>query len=132
MEKIRVFLADSQVLYREGVRLALAKEGDIEVVGEANDGDAALIQIKALSPAVVIADYGLPRLDGSDLARQVSFAIRIPSMHPSKEKQTFFKWNLWRLEPNCRVSCSHVGIVVVIAALYVIEELVSLEQVCVM
>jgi DNA-binding NarL/FixJ family response regulator len=71
MEKMRVFLADSQVLYREGVRLALAKEGDIEVIGEANDGEAALTQIRALSPAVVIADYKLPRLDGPDLARQI-------------------------------------------------------------
>jgi len=71
MEKIGVFLADSQVLYREGVRMALAKEDDIEVVGEADDGASALQQIKSLSPDVVIVDSKLPPLDGPDLARQI-------------------------------------------------------------
>jgi len=71
MDKIRVFLADSQVLCREGVRLALSKEGDIEVVGEADDGEAALYQIKSLSPDVVIIDSKPPSLDGPDLARQI-------------------------------------------------------------
>jgi len=42
MEKIGVFLADSQVLYREGVCMALAKEVDIEVVGEASESTSAL------------------------------------------------------------------------------------------
>ena len=71
MEKIAVFLADSQVLYREGVRMALSKEGDIEVVGEADDGEDALYQIKSLSPDVVIVDYKLPHLDGPDLTREI-------------------------------------------------------------
>ena len=44
MERIRVFLADSQALYREGMRMALSKEGDIEVIGEADDGEEALYQ----------------------------------------------------------------------------------------
>lgn len=71
MEKIRVFLVDSQVLYREGMRTALAKEGDIEVVGESDDGEEALDQIKPLSPNVVILDYELPSLSGLDLTRQI-------------------------------------------------------------
>ncbi len=71
MEKIRVFLVDSQVLYREGMRTALAKEGDIEVVGESDDGEEALYQIKPLSPNVVILDYELPSLSGLDLTRQI-------------------------------------------------------------
>ena len=70
MEKIAAIPADSQILYREGVRIALSKEGDIEVVGEADDGEAALNQIKSLSPDVVIVDYKLPRLDGPGLGRQ--------------------------------------------------------------
>lgn len=71
MEKIGVFLADSQALYREGVRIALSKEGDIEVVGEADDGEDALCQIEALSPDVVLVDFKLPSLDGPDLVRQL-------------------------------------------------------------
>jgi len=71
MDKIRVFLVDSQVLYREGMRTALAKEGDIEVVGESDDGEEALCQIKPLSPDVVILDSELPSLSGLDLTRQI-------------------------------------------------------------
>ncbi|MFQ5987785.1 MAG: response regulator [Dehalococcoidia bacterium] len=71
MEKIRVFLADSQVLYREGMRMALLKEGDIEVIGEADDGEEALYQIKALSPDIVILDSELPSLSGLELTRQI-------------------------------------------------------------
>jgi len=71
MEKIRVFLVGSQVLYREGMRMALAKEGDIEVAGESDDGEEALYQIKPLSPDVVIIDAELPSLSGLDLTRQI-------------------------------------------------------------
>jgi len=71
MKKIRVFLADSQVLYRGGMRMALSKEGDIEVMGEADDGEGALYQIKALSPDIVILDSELPSLSGLELTRQI-------------------------------------------------------------
>ena len=71
MEKIRVFLADSQMLYREGMRMALAKENDIEVVGESDDGEEALFQVKPLSPDVVIIDSEMPSLNCLDLTRQI-------------------------------------------------------------
>ena len=71
MEKIRVFLVGSQVLYREGVCTALAKESDIEMIGEADDGEEALEQIKPLSPDVVIVDCELTSLSGLDLTRQI-------------------------------------------------------------
>ena len=51
--------------------MALAKEVDIEVVGEASESTSALKQIKALSPDVVMIDYKLPPQDGPDLARQI-------------------------------------------------------------
>lgn len=71
MEKIGVFLVDSQVLYREGMRKVLTKENDIDVVGESDDGEEALHQIKELSPDVVILDSELPSLSGLDLIRQI-------------------------------------------------------------
>ncbi len=91
MGKIRVFLADNQVLYREGVRLVLSKEGDIEVVGEADDGEAALYQIKSLSPDVVIVDSKLPSLGGPDLARQIkrhvpTISVILVSSHEDDEQ----------------------------------------------
>ncbi|MCK4722395.1 MAG: response regulator transcription factor [Dehalococcoidia bacterium] len=71
MGKIRAFLIENQVLYREGMRVALSKEGDIEVIGESDDGEEALEQIKHLSPDVVILDSELPHLSGLDLTRQI-------------------------------------------------------------
>jgi DNA-binding NarL/FixJ family response regulator len=71
MEKIRVFLVDSQMLYREGVRQALSGESDIAVVGEAEDGEEALAQIKALAPDVVIFDARLLSGSGFELTRQI-------------------------------------------------------------
>lgn len=71
MEKIRVFLIDSQVLYRQGMRMALSKEDDMEVIGEADDGEEALYHIKALSPDVVILSSELPFKSGLDLTRQI-------------------------------------------------------------
>lgn len=71
MDKITVFLVDSQVLYREGIRRALSREMDIEVIGEADDGEEALHQIKALAPDVVVLDSKLPSINGFDLTRQI-------------------------------------------------------------
>ena len=50
---IRVLLADDQALIRMGFRMVLDAEADIEVVGEAADGAAAITQAKALNPDVV-------------------------------------------------------------------------------
>jgi len=71
MERIRVFLVDSQALYREGTQKALSKEDDIEVLGEAGGGEEALHQIKAVAPDVVILEPNLPFLNGFDLTRQI-------------------------------------------------------------
>ena len=71
MEKIRVFLIENQVLYREGMRMALSQEDDIEVIGESDDGEEALDQIKHSSPDVIILDAELPYLSDLDLTRQI-------------------------------------------------------------
>ena len=61
---IRVLLVDDQPLLRTGFRLILASEPDIEVVGEAADGETALAQVRALTPDVVLMDIRMPRMDG--------------------------------------------------------------------
>ena len=71
MKKIRVFLVDSHVFYREGVRMVLSREGDIQVIGEAGDGEEALSYIKSLLPEVVVLDSELPSQDGLYLTRQI-------------------------------------------------------------
>ncbi len=61
---IRVVVADDQALVRVGCRTLLEAEDDIEVVGEADTGTAALETIKATRPDVVLMDIRMPGLDG--------------------------------------------------------------------
>jgi DNA-binding NarL/FixJ family response regulator len=61
---IRILLADDQALLRMGFRLILEAQPDIEVVGEAGDGAAALSMSKALRPNVVLMDVRMPGMDG--------------------------------------------------------------------
>jgi two-component system, NarL family, nitrate/nitrite response regulator NarL len=63
-KRVRVLVADDHPLYREGVVRALSASGQVEVVGEADDGRAALDQIKEHQPDVALIDYKLPELDG--------------------------------------------------------------------
>lgn len=68
---IRIFLADSQDLLREGVKRILAQRGGFEVVGEAGDGQAALAGVLKTKPDVVLIDVMMPVLNGVDAAREV-------------------------------------------------------------
>ena len=68
---IRVFLADSQDLLREGVKRILAQRGGFDVVGEAGDGQTALAQVLKTKPDVVLIDVMMPVLNGVDAAREI-------------------------------------------------------------
>lgn len=61
---IRVLLVDDQALLRMGFTMVLAGASDIEVVGEAADGNAAVAQARALKPDVVLMDVRMPSKDG--------------------------------------------------------------------
>jgi DNA-binding NarL/FixJ family response regulator len=68
---IRVLLADDQALVRGGFRLILQAEPDIEVVGEAADGDQAVTAAVQTRPDVVLMDIRMPVLDGIEATRQL-------------------------------------------------------------
>jgi DNA-binding NarL/FixJ family response regulator len=68
---IRVLLVDDQTLVRDGFRMILDAQDDIEVVGEAADGVEALAQARELRPDVVLMDIRMPGRDGLQATRDV-------------------------------------------------------------
>ncbi len=76
MDKIRVFIVDDHPFFREGLRRVIAAEGDLEVIGEASDGEEAVEQVSRLLPNVVVMDVNLPRVNGLEATR------RIKDVHP--------------------------------------------------
>ncbi len=68
---IRVFLVDDHSLVRAGMRMILSGETDIQVVGEAESGEAALPQIRRLKPDVVLCDLHLPGVSGLEVTERI-------------------------------------------------------------
>lgn len=77
MKKIRVILVDDHVIVREGTRELISRQKDMEVVGEAGDGEEAIELVSKLLPDVVIMDIALPKLNGIEATK------RIKALHPS-------------------------------------------------
>jgi DNA-binding NarL/FixJ family response regulator len=71
---IRVLIADDQELVRAGFRMILDVQNDIEVVGEAGDGAAAVQAARTLDPDVVLMDVRMPDTDGIEATRRLSQA----------------------------------------------------------
>lgn len=71
VKKIRVLIADDHPVVREGTRLLLESENDIEVVGEASNGEEAVSQAVQLQPDVAIIDIAMPKLNGIEATRQI-------------------------------------------------------------
>ncbi|MDO5643343.1 MAG: response regulator [Paracoccus sp. (in: a-proteobacteria)] len=69
---IRVYLIDDHALVRTGMRMILGQEVDIEVVGEADSGEAALPEIRQLKPDVVLCDLHLPGISGLQITERLS------------------------------------------------------------
>jgi DNA-binding NarL/FixJ family response regulator len=68
---VRVVLVDDEAMVRVGLRMVLTAETDIEVVGEAADGGAAVDVVEATEPDVVLMDVRMPDVDGIEGARRV-------------------------------------------------------------
>ena len=68
---IRTFLVDDHALVRTGIRMILSGTVDIDVVGEAESGEAALPQIRSLRPDVVVCDMHLPGISGLEVTERL-------------------------------------------------------------
>ncbi|MDQ3617858.1 MAG: response regulator transcription factor [Pseudomonadota bacterium] len=68
---IRVFIVDDHALVRTGMRMILSAQTDIEVVGEAESGELALPQIRAIKPHIVLCDLHLPGVSGLEVTERV-------------------------------------------------------------
>ena len=75
MEKIRVLLADDHTVVRQGLRALLVAEGDIDIVGEAENGRQAIQLVKRLLPDVAVIDIAMPVLNGLEATRQITRAV---------------------------------------------------------
>ena len=68
---IRVLIADDHAVVRQGLRTFLSLQEDIEVVGEAADGEQAVAEAERLAPDVVLMDLVMPRMDGVEAIRRL-------------------------------------------------------------
>jgi DNA-binding NarL/FixJ family response regulator len=89
---IRILLVDDQATVRQGWRMRLALEPDIEVVGEAANGAEALQMAEALEPDVILLDLEMPVMDGLLAAGQLvstlpDCTVIMVSMYDSKENR---------------------------------------------
>jgi DNA-binding NarL/FixJ family response regulator len=89
-KRIRVVLVDDHKILRDGLKILIDGEPDFEVVGEANNGEEALVIAEAIEPDVIIMDLGMPGLGGLNAIRALKSKsskskIVVLTMHGEKE-----------------------------------------------
>ena len=70
-ESIKVFIADDHAIVRNGIAALLATESDIEVIGDASNGEDAVLAAKELHPDVILMDLVMPEMDGIQAIHQI-------------------------------------------------------------
>ncbi len=94
MSPIRVLIVDDHAVVRAGLRMLLSADPDLEIVGEAGDGQQALRMARDLAPEVVLMDISMPDMNGIEATRQIrqlcpNVAVLALTMH--EDDQYFFE-----------------------------------------
>ncbi|MFA5875015.1 MAG: response regulator transcription factor [Anaerolineales bacterium] len=92
--KIRLLLVDDHQVVRSGLRMLLASESDVEIVGEAGTAREALEAVRQLKPTVVLMDIGLPDLSGIEATREIkrtSPEVAVVALTIHEDEEYFFK-----------------------------------------
>ncbi len=93
-EKIKLLLVDDHALIREGLRMVLAAQPDIEVVGEAADGRQAVELVRQLRPCIVLMDVTMPGMNGIDATRAIvdmDLGVRVLGLTVHENPEYFFR-----------------------------------------
>ncbi len=94
MSKIRVLIADDHVIVRDGVRMILEAQSDMEVVGEASDGREALERARQLSPSLVLMDIAMPGMNGLEATAAIKKDlpdVQVLALTMHEDYQYFFE-----------------------------------------
>jgi DNA-binding NarL/FixJ family response regulator len=89
MTKLSVFLADDHAVVREGLKMLINGQTDMEVVGEAGDGRTALSRATELRPSVALLDISMPDLNGAAVAQQLKQAcpeVRVAALTVQQDR----------------------------------------------
>jgi DNA-binding NarL/FixJ family response regulator len=92
-DKIRILIVDDHALFRGGISNVLTKERDLEVVGEAADGRAALDMAGMVSPSIVLMDLSLPQPGGLETTQRIRRefpAIAVVVMAADEDEESLF------------------------------------------
>ena len=90
MSKLRVLIVDDHGIVRAGVRSLLETDAGIDVVGEAQNGGEAVIQVRQLRPKLVLMDLAMPKMNGIEATRRIKAEfpdtiVLILTMHDDEE-----------------------------------------------
>jgi len=90
-DRIRVVLADDHPVVRGGIRIMLEAHGDIEVVGEAHNGEEAITLVREIMPDVLLLDMEMPKKSGLEVARDLArAATRILALSAHDDEEYIF------------------------------------------
>src|SRR5690242_820094 len=75
MKRIRILLADDHAVVRQGFKMILGSQADMEIVGEAGNGREAVELAESLKPDIVVMDVAMPELNGIEATRRLASSV---------------------------------------------------------